>query len=98
AASMIIADHPFGVGANQYVIIANTGGYSERAGVPWNEANLRAPVHDSYYLVTAELGYLGLAGMLAMLGSFIALGFNLLRRSASEECSVLVPGLLATAI
>jgi hypothetical protein len=36
--------------------------------------------------------------MLAMLGSFIALGFNLLRRSASEECSVLVPGLLATAI
>jgi hypothetical protein len=98
AASMIIADHPFGVGANQYVIIANTGGYSERAGVPWNEANLRAPVHDSYYLVTAELGYLGLAGMLAMLGSFIALGFNLLRRGASEECSVLVPGLLATAI
>ena len=32
AARMIIADHPFGVGANQYVVIANTGGYSARAG------------------------------------------------------------------
>jgi hypothetical protein len=98
AASMIIADHPFGVGADQYVIIANIGGYSQRAGVPWNEANLRAPVHDSYYLITAELGFLGLAGMLAMLGSFIALGFGLLRRSLPEECSELVPGLLATTI
>src|SRR6185312_15645003 len=98
AASMIIADHPFGVGANQYVIIANTGGYSQRAGVPWNEANLRAPVHDSYYLITAELGFLGLAGMLAMLGSFIALGFGLLRSRLPEECSELVPGLLATTI
>jgi hypothetical protein len=98
AASMIIADHPFGVGANQYVIIANTGGYSQRAGVPWNEANLRAPVHNSYYLVTAELGFLGLAGMLAMFASFVALGFSLLRRGLLDDCSVLVPGLLATTI
>jgi hypothetical protein len=98
AASMIIADHPFGVGANQYVIIANTGGYSQRAGVPWNEANLRAPVHDTYYLVTAELGFVGLVGMLAMLGSFIALGFGLLRRSLPDDISELVPGLLATTI
>ena len=98
AASMIIADHPFGIGANQYVIIANTGGYSQRAGVPWNEANLRAPVHDTYYLVTAELGFLGLVGMLAMLGSFIVLGFSLLRRSLPDGSAELVPGLLATTI
>jgi hypothetical protein len=98
AASMIIADHPFGVGANQYVIIANTGGYSQRAGVPWNEANLRAPVHDTYYLVTAELGFLGLAGMLAMLGSFIALGFRLVRNRLPDGGSELFPGLLATTI
>jgi hypothetical protein len=98
AATMIIADHPFGVGANQYVIIANTGGYSQRAGVPWNEANLRAPVHDTYYLVTAELGFLGLAGMLAMFGSFIAIGFRLLRHSSPDSESELIPGLFATTI
>lgn len=98
AASMMIADHPLGVGANQYVIIANTGGYSQRAGVPWNEDNLRAPVHDTYYLVTAELGFFGLAGMLAMFGSFIVLGFKLLRRQLPDDYSVLVPGLLATTI
>lgn len=98
AASMMIADHPFGVGANQYVIIANTGGYSVRAGVPWNEENLRAPVHDTYYLVTAELGFLGLGGMLAMFGSFMAVGFRLLRQSLPGGESELIPGLLATAI
>lgn len=98
AAGMIIADHPFGVGANQYVIIANTGGYSQRAGVPWNEANLRAPVHDTYYLVTAELGFLGLLGMLTLFGSFIALGFGLLRSKLPDGRSEIVPGLLATSI
>ena len=98
AAGMIISDHPFGVGANQYVMIANTGGYSQRAGVPWNEANLRAPVHDTYYLVTAELGFLGLAGLLAMFGSFIAIGFRTLRNSLSDGSSELVAGLLATTV
>src|SRR5207248_9522813 len=80
AARMIIADHPFGVGANQYVVVANTGGYSERAGVAWNEDNRAAPVHDTYYLITAELGFIGLIGLLAMLGSFIVVGLRSFRR------------------
>lgn len=98
AASMMIADHPLGVGANQYVVVANTGGYSQRAGVPWNEANLRAPVHDTYYLVTAELGFLGLLGMLTLFGSFIVLGFKMLRSDLPDGSSELVPGLLAATI
>ena len=98
AASMMIADHPFGVGANQYVVVANTGGYSERAGVAWNEDNRAAPVHDTYYLITAEMGFLGLVGLLAMLFSFIALGFRTLRRHIPDERGELVPGLLATMI
>ena len=48
AARMIIADHPFGVGPNQYLVVANIGGYSSRAGVAWNHANRSAPVHNSY--------------------------------------------------
>ncbi len=95
AATMIITDHPLGVGANQYVIVANTGGYSARAGVPWNESDRAAPVHDAYYLVTAEFGFLGLVGLLAILGSLIALGFRLLGKATRDDSSELVPGLLA---
>lgn len=98
AASMVIADHPLGVGANQYVIVSNTGGYSERAGVPWNEDNLRAPVHDTYYLVTAELGFIGLFGMLTLFGSFILLGLTALRSDLPDGGSQLAPGLLAAVI
>jgi len=98
AARLIIADHPFGVGANQYVVVANTGGYSARAGVVWNEDSRAAPVHDTYYLIAAELGFIGLIGLLMMLGSFIALGFRALRRHIPDERGELVPGLLVTMI
>jgi len=98
AARMIIADHPFGVGANQYVVVANTEGYSSRAGVAWNEDNRAAPVHDTYYLITAELGWMGLIGLLAMLASFIALGVKSLRRHIPGEIGELAPGLLATMV
>jgi hypothetical protein len=98
AARMIIADHPLGVGANQYVIVANTGGYSARAGVAWNEDNRAAPVHDTYYLITAEMGFLGLVGLLSILASFIAVGLGCLRRHIPDERGELVPGLLATMV
>lgn len=98
AASMIIADHPLGIGANQYAVVSNVGGYSARAGVAWNEENRRAPVHDSYYLVTAEMGFLGLVGMLSIFGSLIMVGFWSLRRHLPDESGELVPGLLATMI
>jgi hypothetical protein len=98
AATMMIADHPFGVGANQYVVVANTGGYSERAGVAWNEDNRAAPVHDTYYLITAEMGFLGLIGLLAILGSFILLGFRMLRQKLPNEIMGLAPGLTAAMI
>jgi O-antigen ligase len=98
AATMIIADHPFGVGANQYVVVANTGGYSARAGVAWNEDNRAAPVHDTYYLITAEMGFLGLIGLIALLGSFIVLGLRMLRRRLPDEIIGLAPGLAAAMI
>ena len=98
AAKMIISDHPFGVGANQYVLVSNTGGYSQRAGVAWNEDNRAAAVHSTYYLVTAEMGFLGLVGFAATLVSIVVLGFRLLRRHVAGEHGELVPGLLATMI
>jgi O-antigen ligase len=98
AARMIMADYPFGVGPNQYVVIANVGGYSERAGVAWNEDNRRAPVHNTYYLVAAEMGLIGLVAFLAVLGSFITLAFRMLRRHLPDINGELVPGLLVTFI
>ena len=81
AASMMISDHPFGVGANRYVIVANLAGYSARAGVPWNQANRAAPVHNTYYLTTAEMGWFGLVGLLSVLGTFAVLSFSMLRKA-----------------
>lgn len=60
AASMMLNDHPFGVGPNQYVVVSNTQGYSSRAGVIWNFGSRGAHVHNVYLLVAAETGYLGL--------------------------------------
>lgn len=80
AARMIIADYPLGAGANNYVVVANVGGYSARAGVTWNESNRAAPVHNSYYLIAAEMSILALIGFVSVLGSIIYLGASAFRR------------------
>lgn len=98
AASMMIADYPFGVGGDQYVLVANIHGYSERAGVPWGTGNRSAPVHSTYYLITAELGFLGLIGFLALLANFVVMGFRMLGKPWKDETSELLPGLLASMI
>lgn len=95
AARMIISDYPMGVGGDQYVVVANLGGYSERAGVPWDKDNRIAPVHNSYFLVTAELGFVGLTGLLAIFAVVLATGWNALRLDAAEHAELLV-GFLAT--
>lgn len=67
AARLMWTEHPMGVGANQYVVAANTGGYSERAGVVWTYGSRSAKVHNMYLLVAAETGWLGLLSLLALL-------------------------------
>lgn len=98
AARMIIADHPLGVGPNQYIMVANLGGYSERAGVAWNYANRSAPVHNSYLLVWAELGIIGLIGLITILVSIVVVGLRAMRHLAWDERSELMIGLVATLI
>ncbi|WP_205481684.1 O-antigen ligase family protein [Sphingomonas arenae] len=90
AAKMMIADHPLGVGGNQYVLVANIGGYSGRAGVAWNAGNRAAPVHNLYYLTTAELGYLGLAGLLTIIVALVQYGLASLRRVSGERADFAV--------
>ncbi len=67
AAWMIIDDHPLGIGANQYPLVANIGGYYARAQVNWNGGSRSTSVHDSYLLVLAETSIFGLLGMLSVL-------------------------------
>jgi O-antigen ligase len=98
AARMIIADHPLGIGANQYVVVANLGGYSDRAGVPWNYADRSAPVHNSYYLVTAELGFLGLVGLISMFGAAVWIGLNGLRADGALRSELLVGFIVAVIV
>jgi O-Antigen ligase len=65
AAAAMVADHPWGVGANHFAIAANLGGYYARAGVSWH--SFAAQVHNVYWLVAGETGYLGLVTLLFLL-------------------------------
>ncbi len=76
AARMMIADHPMGVGSNQYVVVANTQGYSDRAGVVWNYGSRGANVHNAYLLVWAETGFMGLAVFVLLLLTPIRIAFR----------------------
>ena len=98
AAKMIISDYPLGVGPNRYVIVANVGGYSDRAGMAWNKHNREAPVHNTYYLVTAELGWVGLIGLLGIYGWMIAFGLRAVRSAPTGLYGELLVGVTATCI
>ena len=65
AASLMLSDHPLGVGANNFVVAADADGYYERAGVTW--MSYLATVHNVYWLVVAESGYFGLIAYVTFL-------------------------------
>lgn len=98
AAELIIADHPFGVGANNYVLVANIGGYSQRAGVSWYHVSRSEPVHNSYLLTLAELGWIGFIGLVGFVGCFIGLGWKALRKLPPGPLSDLFVGILGAII
>jgi hypothetical protein len=59
AARRMASDYPLGVGANQFVLVDNLGGYAEAAGVTWRAIDRSVPVHNAYLLARAETGWLG---------------------------------------
>lgn len=90
-ASMILSDHPMGVGANHFVVIANTGGYYARAGLSWVDFN--AIVHNVYWLVAAETGYVGLIAFVFMLVQPMVAAFRCGWRNRDDERGDLLLGL-----
>jgi O-antigen ligase len=67
SAMLMLSDKPLGQGANHYVVAANLGGYNNRAGVVPVQGSEGANVHNVYFLVAAETGYLGLVTFVLML-------------------------------
>ena len=61
----MFSEHPFGIGSNQYLAIANAKGYYQRAGVLPNSRT--SIVHNVYWLVATETGWLGLITFLLLL-------------------------------
>lgn len=76
AARAMLAAYPMGVGPNHYVVVANTQGYSARAGVAWRSASRSTNVHNSYLLIAAESGYFGLVTMLILFASALWYAFS----------------------
>lgn len=98
AARLMIAEFPLGVGADRYVNVANLGGYSERAGVPWNTENRGAPVHNLYYLITTEMGWLGLAALISLFASAFIVALRGMRRVSGGFEGEISAGLAVTII
>ena len=99
AARMIVADHPLGIGVNTYVMVANLGGYSARSGTGWQTG--AAPVHNSYYLVLAEMSLFGLMAFIGMLAAALSTAIRALRRTppsfAGEYASGIAVSIMAVA-
>lgn len=76
AARAMAADHPLGVGANNYVSVSNIQGYAARAGVNWTSGSRGAPVHNAYLLSRAETGWFGNVVLILMLAVPLVAGLR----------------------
>ena len=66
AASMMLDDHPMGVGANNFTYAGNRQGYFDAVG-ELVYSGRAGNVHNVYWLVAAETGYLGVITFLIFL-------------------------------
>ena len=99
AAHMMNKDYPWGIGLNQYAVLANTGGYSAAAGVAWTTSAKSATVHNSFVLVRTEGGPIALVGMLALFLTTIAISASVMWRRRNNSARIFaVPALVATLV
>lgn len=96
-AAAILADHPLGVGANQYVVVANEG-YREEAGQYRQQIGRGSTiyyviVHNAYRLVAAETGYLGLITFVLLLARPLIVAFRSPWRNRGDQRGDLLLGL-----
>jgi O-Antigen ligase len=92
AASMILSDHPLGIGPNHYVVVASSG-YNKLAGVPQVAGQNDAFVHNIYWLVAAETGYPGLITFVLVLICPLPVAFRCGWRNRGDKRGDLLIGL-----
>jgi O-antigen ligase len=89
AALAMALDKPFGVGANNFVLVANAGGYYKDAGVLASFRSLSGHVHNIYYLTMAELGFPGLFVLCALMLNIVWKGFSAAwRHKGTKEAEI----------
>lgn len=76
AAELMAAEHPFGVGINQFSNALEHLGYAGRAGLDVSGYDASAIVHNIYRLNAAELGLPGLLAYLILIGGPLALAIS----------------------
>jgi O-antigen ligase len=91
AAAMMLSDHPMGVGANNFVTTAIVHGYYRAAGL--GPHSYGATVHNVYWLVAGETGYLGLIAFVLFLLCPLTVAFRCARRNRDDERGDLLLGL-----
>lgn len=84
AAAAIAADHPLGVGPNNFVSVNNSEGYAVRAGIAWGGGLLDKPAHNAYILARAETGWAGQATLVLLI---VVIGFAAYRAAFVERKS-----------
>jgi len=64
AASLMLQEHPLGIGPNCFISQLLHGGYGERAGLNWGQR--LSIVHNIYWLTAAEMGYSGVVALVVL--------------------------------
>jgi O-antigen ligase len=90
AASLMLAEHPLGIGPNHFTLMLMTG-YGERAGVEWSQRV--AIVHDVYSLTAAEMGYAGLLALAVLFLGPLVSAARALRQAGRDPRGDLLIGL-----
>ena len=92
AASEMLADHPMGIGANHFTYVANVDGYFTRVGEVWGLGR-SSNVHNVYWLVAAETGYIGLIAFVSFLLAPLIAAFRCSVRHLGDPRGDLLLGL-----
>jgi len=64
AASLMLQEHPLGIGPNSFTSQLLFGGYADRSGLAWSQRV--ALVHNIYSLTAAEMGYAGVVALVIL--------------------------------
>ncbi len=91
AAALILSDHPMGIGANNFTVVANTDGYYDKVPLSW--MSRIAIVHNLYWMTAAETGYFGIIALLVFLGQLLIVAFRCGWRHRADRRGDLLLGL-----